>query len=405
MTLATAPESSLIAPDPLELAAGWVVGTEPQKDGLRWRGAYPPSPRQVLEDILLSALARPPCVVEFSGGRDSSLVLAVATHVARREGLPLPIPYTRRFLGDSLSNEGTFPELVVSHLQLSDWDRHDLTEELDLVGDLAQRFLQRHGVVFPAPMFIMALALEAARGGSRVTGEGGDEVFAVRRPRHAWSILLRGYPDHSQRHLRSSPARTTISALLDISPTAVRQLRLWRRYGLTSPHSNADWLRPLALQRFALRLALEEGKEPLDWRDALRWHLGRRVVAVHRHNTAVLAASYDVMHVDPLLDPRFVSSLARVGGAFGFSSRADAMKFVAGDLLPAPVLERKQKAFYNLAFFTSRTRSFAKRWDGSGVDTKLVDPEALRRTWLAPVPSALSGMLLQTAWLAERRAT
>ena len=57
------------------------------------------SPRAALEAVVLRALLRPPCLVSFSGGRDSSLVLAIASDVARRHGLPLPVPATNRFPG------------------------------------------------------------------------------------------------------------------------------------------------------------------------------------------------------------------------------------------------------------------------------------------------------------------
>ena len=81
---------------PLELASGLVFD-----DG--GPSAELPSPApgvtpvQVLEQTILAALLRPPCLVSFSGGRDSSGILAVATSLARREGLPLPIPATHRF--------------------------------------------------------------------------------------------------------------------------------------------------------------------------------------------------------------------------------------------------------------------------------------------------------------------
>ena len=49
-------------------------------------------PRPTLERILLGALQRAPCVVAFSGGRDSSALLAEATRVARVHGLEDPVP-------------------------------------------------------------------------------------------------------------------------------------------------------------------------------------------------------------------------------------------------------------------------------------------------------------------------
>ena len=54
------------------------------------------TPLAALEEAILPALRRPPCLVSFSGGRDSSCVLAAATRAARREGLQPPVPVTLR---------------------------------------------------------------------------------------------------------------------------------------------------------------------------------------------------------------------------------------------------------------------------------------------------------------------
>jgi hypothetical protein len=56
-----------------------------------------------------------------------------------------------------------------------------------------------------------------------------------------------------------------------------------------------------------------------------------------------------------------------------------------------------------LVGFTEHTRELARRWDGDGVDTALVDPEALRNNWLSASPHAPSMALLQQAWLATQR--
>jgi len=71
-----------------------------------------------------------------------------------------------------------------------------------------------------------------------------------------------------------------------------------------------------------------------------------------------------------------------------------------GDLLPRAVLERSTKAQFTNAVCTLHTRSFARQWNGAGVDTDLVDPEALRDNWLSDAPHAPTMALLQQAWLA-----
>jgi hypothetical protein len=77
----------------LEVATGIVLGVDtPLVDEGPRR-----TPAEAIEAVLRPALERAPCLVSFSGGRDSSAVLASATDLARREGLPLPIPATNRF--------------------------------------------------------------------------------------------------------------------------------------------------------------------------------------------------------------------------------------------------------------------------------------------------------------------
>ncbi len=136
-----------------------------------------PTPREALERVISLALRRPPCGVAFSGGRDSSAVLAVATHVARRDGLAEPIPITKVFPGVKDSQESEWQEAVLHHLGLEEWQRVVLTDELDLVGPLAGAHLVDHGVVWPPTVHGDAPVVELLRGGSLLDGEGGDEVL------------------------------------------------------------------------------------------------------------------------------------------------------------------------------------------------------------------------------------
>src|SRR5580700_7079125 len=108
-----APSAESISADvtisPVDIARGWLTGSSSSTSRPPQRHA---SPLVALEEIVLPALLRPPCVVEFSGGRDSSLVLAVATRVATREGLPSPVAFTQHYPGLAEANEDEWQELV-----------------------------------------------------------------------------------------------------------------------------------------------------------------------------------------------------------------------------------------------------------------------------------------------------
>jgi asparagine synthase (glutamine-hydrolysing) len=121
---------------PLDIATGMPFGA-PR------RPAPLPAPAAGLDAAILPALRHGPCLVSFSGGRDSSAVLAAAVAVARREGLPEPVPVTLRAPHAPRADESAWQERVVGHLGLGDWVRLDAGDELDAVGPHARRALTR----------------------------------------------------------------------------------------------------------------------------------------------------------------------------------------------------------------------------------------------------------------------
>src|SRR4051794_38463388 len=122
--------------------------------------------RAALEGVVLAALHRPPCLVSFSGGRDSSAVLAVAASVARREGLPAPVPVSLRFPGAADSYESEWQEQVVRHVGIRDWHRVELGNELDLLGDMAKRVMAAHGPLWPFNAHLLVPTATLAAGGT-----------------------------------------------------------------------------------------------------------------------------------------------------------------------------------------------------------------------------------------------
>ena len=133
---------------PIEIASGLVLGnTQPLEP------ARAADPRAAMERALLAPLRRGPCLVSFSGGRDSSAVLAVATAVARREGLQPPIPATLRFPSAADSAETEWQEGVIAHLGL---------QRLDSPRDDRRARLRRPGGVGRPRAPRPALAVERA---------------------------------------------------------------------------------------------------------------------------------------------------------------------------------------------------------------------------------------------------
>ena len=365
----------------------WGCLAEPAGGAPRGKTMRLGNPVEVLEDVIRPAVARPPCLVEFSGGRDSSLVLAAAVSVARKEGLPLPVAVTQRFPGIEEASEDSWQEEVVRHLGVTDWEHACYGSELDLIGPLARTVLARHGVVWPALAFQRLPHIELATGGALLGGEGGDEVFGPHR---------------------LTPVRQVLAGVVPVDRRAAKYVALslaprpFRRAGHRRLLERIDtpWLRRSARSQLMDMLARRAAAEPLDWRQSLRRDLRRRSVVVGLRTLDSLAEQAGVLSVHPLLDPRFVDSVCAAGGVSGFINRTDAMRRLFGALLPDAVLARTSKARFNRVAFNDYSRAFVERWNGAGVPEDLVDAEGLRAAWDSPEPSAMTFPLLQHCWLA-----
>jgi len=400
-------DTALSAPyrmTPQEIAWGFVTGEpahiEGTATGARVARAGARDPLDVLRAVVARALLRPPCLVEFSGGRDSSLVLAVALEVARRESLPLPVAVTFRFPGYPEADESAWQEAVVRHLGVTEWVRLDGVPSFDLLGPTSTTSLGRTGVVWPPLAHSRGPVLAMARGGSLVTGEGGDEVFGAGRATPLRQVLGRMAP---------LDARAARHLALALAPRPLRRAgyrRLYRR------HLEVPWLAPGATDELVSQLAAEAAREPLDQRRALPRLRLRRSVALGLATVDALAAAAGVQCVHPLLDSTFLAALARKGGPLGFTGRDAAMAAAASEVLPRPVLRRHTKARFNAVAFGPHSRRFAARWRGEGVCVPgrggfvvppgTVDAERLAAMWAAPEPPAGTFALLQACWLAAR---
>lgn len=375
-------------PTDFEIVSSWVHG----------RIAAPPSeeatrggPIGALESAIMPALTRAPCFVGFSGGRDSSAVLAVATDLARRHGLPDPIPVTELYPGVPESDESEWQHLVVSHLQLRDWLRLEFGAGNDLLGAAALTSLRHRGMIWPVALHVKPVVLSQLGGsGSLLTGEGGDEVLGRRRGAQVSRLWRRGGSRLRPRDLRSAGSA--------LGPEPYRR---WRERVRLDRACMQPWLRPETQRRHHRLLAADFASEPLTTAGSLEWLLTRRSAAMASHNYTTLAVEYGLALHEPLLDPGFVRSLAAMAGAWGFASRTGAMRALFSELLPDAILARRSKAYFNRAFMGEETRAFAASWDGTGLDPDLVDVEVLRSDWLSDMPSAISTPLLLAAWLSS----
>lgn len=346
-------------------------------------------PLRALEAAVRPALRRTPCVVAFSGGRDSSAVLAVAVRVARRDGLPMPVPVTLRFADAPGANESDWQERVVQVLGLDDWERRRVPGDyLDWVGPVASSLLRRHGVLYSPSAFFYAPLLEDARGGSMLTGHGGDELLGP-WPWGPSSTRIRG------RSLRAG--RGLVRFGYRAAPAPLRRYVL-RRVAMPS----FPWLRPDAETKADEAWRSDMSAKPRRWDENAAWQVRRRFLRANQWSLELLAQDFGCLLTHPLLDLRFVAALGRGGGAGGFGDRTDAMRAVFGGLLPDGILSRRSKATYHDVFWQRPSREFARRWTGEGVPDEFVDPGALREHWLRPRPRFMSAMLLQSAWLANQ---
>jgi asparagine synthase (glutamine-hydrolysing) len=341
-------------------------------------------PRGALEAAIASALTRSPCVVSFSGGRDSSAVLASATSVARREGLPDPVPMTLRFAGIVSIDESSWQERVIAHLGLGDWERIEIDEELDYLGDIAQAGLRAHGLLYPANAHLHVPIFERARGGRVLTGFDGDGLFGSWRWARAQGVL------HGR--IRPQP-RDPVRIALAFAPRALRR-RVMREPLL----AQLPWVRAQARPALASLLLTEAAGEPRRWDERVHHYARRRHLHLTTYSLQVLADRHDVEVMHPLLDGAFLAAVSRAGGAAGLGDRTSAMEALFGDLLPRETITRRTKAEFSGGLWRTQAKAFAARWEGTGLDER-IDPQRLREEWRSPTPWFGANTLLQAAWL------
>jgi asparagine synthase (glutamine-hydrolysing) len=359
---------SIAAPlSDVEFACGLVFGGDASAPSLPLADQLG-SPLAELERALLGVLERPPCLVAFSGGFDSSLVLAVARNVAVRHRLEPPVPATVRFPGHLETQETIWQESVVFELGLSDWERLDVGEELELLGPWARRALRGGGALWPPNAYMLLPLLDRASGGTLVTGIDGDAA------------------------LGGSPWRRSAVLL----PRAAR--RAVARRGV--PH--LGWLTPAGQSAMVRAWARDEGEQPVARDSWLRWYARSRHLAVMRHSFERVASLAGAAISHPLVEPRVLGAIAKRAGRRGFVTRQGAIDALFEGALPRALTSRRGKASFSAPLWGDTTRQLAELADLSGVPAELVEPEALRAEWSKPRPDLRSAVLLQHAWNARQ---
>jgi asparagine synthetase B (glutamine-hydrolysing) len=375
---------------PLEVATGIVFGRDPRGPAFARRSRQ--RPLDALEQALIPALSRPPCAISFSGGRDSSALLAVAVRVARREGLAPPVPVTLRFPQAGATDEDAWQEELVRRIGCDDWVQMRFTDELDLVGPVARRVMASEGLPYPYNLHLLLPLMEPAHGGSFVTGMGGDQaLFSAGRP---LDVLAR-----RARPVRRDGMRIAAAA----APASLRRIALRRRVGLHYP-----WLSPSANAALARGWLGEEARQPLRWNARLREMWRSRFMQLSVERIASLARYAGTVPVHPFIDTGFLAALAAAAGPTGFPDRSAAMKALFADDLPDRVTTRASKASFNEVLWNRHAREFAGSLTPEAVAPLLrrhalqdfVDAESLLGHWQSGEPLANSYLLLQACWLA-----
>lgn len=348
--------------------------------------------RSVLEDVIRRAYDRGPVAVSFSGGRDSSVVLAVAQHVAREGGFDAPLPVTLVYPRIESADEASWQTLVLSHLQIKDRVILSIEDELDLLGPVASSALTEHGLLWPPNGFTHGRMLRECRGMTLLTGGGGDELFDDSGASRTQLVLARSVRPTPRDALR-------IAASLAMRPAYdARRARFLPKL---------SWLSARGQKRFARQYVRDLGPPYRSWSRRLADQVNARSFAALRRGQDLLASSQGARIEHPFLDPSLIAAAARDGGRLGLGGRTNAMRSIASDLLPDVLLDRSTKASFSQGFWTRESLEFAR--SGASVEVLADDPglaglldvHELRAEWSKPVPPFLTAGLLQSAFLSR----
>lgn len=245
-------------------------------------------------------------------------------------------------------------EKVVRHLGVGHWERVALDDEVDSLGPYAVAVLRRHGLLWPHNAHFHVPICQYARGGSVLTGVGGDELLLPSKWVRLNHVLARAAPPEP---------RDLARLVVAYGPRLGRRLRFAIRGGDMAMH----WLRPRAARELARRLVEAEAAEAIGWDKWVRtswWPARSRVVG--GASLARLADDVGAVAIHPMEDGAFLATVAAARGRAGYPNRTTAMEELFGDVLPPDALNRRTKAFFDDVFWGPYSREFARSWAGRG---------------------------------------
>ncbi len=346
--------------------------------------------REAIELELLEVLQRGPCVISFSGGRDSSALLAIALHVARREGLPEPVAVTDRYPHVPESLEDDWQRMVIDHLRCTTWEILDHPVGAhELLGDLTLHWLERLGVLHPFNWATFAGSMQLATGGTLVTGYGGDEIFVG---------SLRPYYSALRNRIRP-PLRRTHTLPFELLPARARA-RLFRRH--TRP-GRARLARGGPAARLIATEARDIASVPWAYDEMITGaYLDRDHQAVVE-STAALGRELGAAVRHPSRSGRVLSAAARQYGSAHPRGRAAGLRELVGDLLPDAALTRASKADFTMWSLGDLTRERLREWGGVGIDEQRIDRQRMLDELLSDDPTAQAFLAVHAGWLNRPR--
>jgi hypothetical protein len=364
----------------LDLATTSMLGREPRSPLPRAQADVPLD--EVLFDVLEPALASGRCLVSFSGGRESSILLAAATSAARSRGHPDPIPATLRYPIPATTRDAKVQESLVARLGLHDWERVEIQDELEIAGPYSLRALREVGALFPPNAYTMLPLLDLAREGWLVTGGVFADFFLYWHWAGLASVLAR------RRRPRRRDAVLLGAALLPGPPRAAVARRRLRRPPM-------PWLREDAAREAERRALAEAASVPVRFDQALARQRTHRCFGGAQRSLDALAAAAGARPLMPLRSDRYVAAVAATGGRFGFGDRAESVRRVGGHLVPEEILRRRDDPTIQGVLFRGRSRALVESWTGGGVDPDVVDPAVLHEVWSRETVDWRSSALLQ----------